>query len=62
MVIVHTFLAVATTKNWELHQMDVHYAFLHGDLEEEVYMCMPLAFYSNKPSMVCRLKKSLHGL
>ena len=62
MVTVYTFLAVAATKNWELHQMNVHYAFLHDDLEEEVYMRMPHAFYSNKPGMVCRLKKFLYGL
>ena len=62
MVTIRTFLVVAGAKNWELHQMDVHNAFLHGDLEEEVYMHMPLGFYSNKPRMVCCLKKSLYGL
>ena len=39
--------------------MDVHNAFLQGDLEEEEYMRMPHGFYSNKPGMVCRLNKCL---
>ena len=62
MVTVRTFLQQAASLNWEIHQMDVHNASLHGDLEEEVYMQFPSGFRTNEKTKVCRLRKSLYGL
>ena len=55
---VRCFLAVAAAKGWELHQMDVHNAFLHVDLDEEVYMVMPPGFHASNPNKVYKLQKS----
>lgn len=59
---VRLFLKLAATHKWELHQMDVCNAFLHGDLKEEVYMKMPPRFQDLDLTKVCRLRKSIYGL
>ncbi|XP_048618201.1 uncharacterized protein LOC111207841 isoform X2 [Brassica napus] len=62
MVTVRIFLDIAAKKNHEIHQMDVHNAFLHGDLQEEVYIKVPFGFSKPDDKRVCRLRKSLYGL
>ncbi len=42
--------------------MDVYNAFLHGDLEEEVYMKLPPDFSSCGPEYACQLRKSIYEL
>jgi hypothetical protein len=58
---IRLVLAIATSRHWEVHQMDVKSAFLHEDLKEEIYMEHPQG-YVHDSSLVCRLKKSLYGL
>ncbi|KAE8686874.1 cytochrome P450 71A9-like [Hibiscus syriacus] len=56
---------LALVASWDLHleQMDVKTAFLHGDLEEQIYMRQPEGFTQpGNEHLVYRLKKSLYGL
>ena len=54
-------LAIAASKQWEVHHMDVKCDFLNGDINKYIYMQKPKGFVSN-PYLVCRFKKSLYGI
>ena len=60
-------LALTAAKNWSTAQLDISNAFLNGDLDEEIYMTIPLGYTeltgrAYPPNSVCRLHKSLYGL
>ena len=56
-------LTVVASENLHLEQMDVKTAFLHGDLEKEIYMQQQEEFVvPGKEHMVCKPTRSLYGL
>ncbi|KAJ0788607.1 putative RNA-directed DNA polymerase [Helianthus annuus] len=60
---IRTVLSLAVSNKWPLRQLDIQMAFLHGDLEETVYMRQPPGFIDQtKPDHICLLHKSLYGL
>lgn len=60
---IRLVLAMATQCGWKVHQMDVKSAFLHGELQEEVYMTqLPRFKVVRKEHQVLKLVKALYGL
>ncbi|KAJ9563189.1 hypothetical protein OSB04_008349 [Centaurea solstitialis] len=60
---IRTVLSIAVSRNWPIHQLEVKNAFLHGHLQETVYMHQPPGFRDPRfPDHVCHLQRSLYGL
>lgn len=58
---IRYLMAVAAKFNLNIRQLDVVTAFLHGTLEEEIFMTQPEGF-SDGSKRVCKLTKSIYGL
>ncbi|KAK1668631.1 hypothetical protein QYE76_056790 [Lolium multiflorum] len=60
---IRLVLTVVISRGWSLRQLDVKNAFLHGVLEEEIYMKQPPGFEDpHAAHFICKLDKALYGL
>ena len=60
---IRSVLTIVVTQGWQLRQLDVNNAFLHGLLNEDVYMVQPSSFKDDThPHHVCCLNKAIYGL
>ena len=61
--LIRALLSIVAMCDYEFEQLDVKTAFLHGELENDIYMDQPEGFViPEKEHLVCKLKKSLYGL
>ena len=58
---IRIILAVGVHMNMFFHQIDVKTAFLHAELEEEIYMEIPEGMRAEL-KIILKLEKSLYGL
>lgn len=62
-IFIRVLLAIVVLLDLELEQLDVKKTFLHGELEEEIYIYRSEGFMaSGREDHVCLLKKSLYEL
>ncbi|KAJ0532224.1 putative RNA-directed DNA polymerase [Helianthus annuus] len=60
---IRMMIAFAAQRGWNILQMDVKSAFLHGALQEDVYVQQPQGYVvKNEKHKVYKLHKALYGL
>lgn len=63
MTTIRLVSSIIAAEHLHLEQLDVKTTFLHGDLDEDIYMAQPEGFQvAGKEDWVCKLKRSLYGL
>jgi hypothetical protein len=63
MASIRIILSIVVSRVWCLRQLDVQNTFLHGGLEEDVYMKQSPGYVDSRhPQHVCKLDKTLYGL
>ena len=56
-----TVLAIAASRKVSIEQMDVKSAYLHSEIQEEIYLKQSEGFAKGN-NLVCKLRKSIYGL
>ncbi|GAA0149673.1 hypothetical protein LIER_43069 [Lithospermum erythrorhizon] len=60
---IRVILNITLSLGWDIRQIDVNKAFVHGILSEKVYMRQPPGFKdASNPSHVCKLHKAIYDL
>ena len=60
---IRLVLSMALSRGWHIHQLDVKNAFLHGTIEQNIFMAQPQGFVDPAhPHYVCKLNRALYGL
>jgi hypothetical protein len=60
---IRVLLSLVISRGWAIRHIDIQNAFLHGLLDEDVYMKQPSEFVDcDHPIYICKLDKSLYGL
>jgi len=52
---IRVFITLGTARGWPLHQLDINNAFLHGFIDEEVYILPSEGYNGALPGQVCKL-------
>jgi Reverse transcriptase (RNA-dependent DNA polymerase) len=60
----HMLLIIAVNKGWHIRQYDVKNAFVHADIDTDIYTILPIGLYNQGQykNKCCKLRKALYGL